>query len=274
MAVSATSAELIYREYMSFFEKAEKHRRWSIFDDIPWDKLDSCPKDPVLARCAETFIGVETYLPDYVGQGINLMRDCFGRAWFLANWGYEESKHALSLREYLKKSGQRTDEEIIAYERQILGRVWQKPFATPRQMTLYGVIQELTTYVFYKKHKKLALDRGDEVLATIYGFIARDEVAHFGFYAACTRILLEEDREGTKRDLAHVFKNFTMPAYDLVPDYEERVKLMRTAGVDHRAFIAEVWLPALKAIGVTRAELVGLDKRPVAEDVAARGLGA
>jgi len=273
MAVSATTAELIYREYMSFFEKAEKHRRWSIFDDIPWDKLDSCPRDPVLARCAETFIGVEMYLPDYVGQGINLMRDCFGRAWFMANWGYEESKHALSLREYLRKSGQRTDEEIAAYERQILGRQWNKPFATQRQMTLYGIIQELTTYVFYKKHKKMALDQGDEVLGAIYGFIARDEVAHFGFYAACSRVLLEEDRPGTLKDLAHVFRNFTMPAYDLVPDYDERVKLMRTAGMDHRAFIAEVWLPALKAIGVSRAEVQGADKKPPA-DIAARGLGA
>ena len=61
------------------------------------------------------------------------------------------------------------------------------------------MIQELTTYVFYKKHKQLALSRGDEVLAAIYGLIARDEVAHFGFYAAVTRVLLEDDREGVKQ---------------------------------------------------------------------------
>ena len=87
MAVSAASAELIYREYMSFFEKAEKHRRWSIFDDIPWDKLDTCPKDPMLARCAETFIGVEMYLPLWVrlygalktGDMINLEVDVMAR---------------------------------------------------------------------------------------------------------------------------------------------------------------------------------------------------
>jgi acyl-[acyl-carrier-protein] desaturase len=257
MTVSPASAERIYREYMSFFEKAEKHRRWSVFDDVPWDKADSCPRDPMLARCAETFVGVEMYLPDYVGQGINLMRDCFGQAWFLANWGYEESKHALSLREYLRRTGQRSDAEIVDYERQILSKQWQKPFTTVRQMTLYPLLQELTTYVFYKKHRALALEKGDELLAAIYGLISRDEIAHFSFYAACSRVLLEEDREGTLRDLAHVFKHFTMPAYDLVPDYEERVKLMREAGMDRGAFIAEVWLPALKAIGVTRAELLG-----------------
>jgi acyl-[acyl-carrier-protein] desaturase len=260
MAVSPASSERIYREYMTFFEKAEKHRRWSVFDDIPWDKVDACPKDPVLARCAETFCGVEMYLPDYVGQGINVMRECFGRGWFLANWGYEESKHSLALREYLRRTGQRTDAEITDYERLILAKQWNKPFGTAQQMTLYGIIQELTTYVFYKKHKQLAIKQGDEVLASIYGLIARDEVAHFGFYAAVTRILLEDDREGVKRDLAHVFRNFTMPAYDLVPDYDERVKLMRSVGMDQRAFIAEVWLPALKAIGVSRTELAGLSK--------------
>jgi acyl-[acyl-carrier-protein] desaturase len=255
MAVSPISAERIYREYMTFFEKAEKHRRWSVFDDVPWDKVDACPRDPILARCAETFCGVEMYLPDYVGQGINVMRECFGRGWFLASWGYEESKHSLALREYLRRTSQRTDAEIRDYEHQILARQWNKPFGTAQQMTLYGVIQELTTYVFYKKHKQLALSRGDEVLAAIYGLIARDEVAHFGFYAAVTRVLLEDDREGVMRDLVHVFRNFTMPAYDLVPDYDERVKLMRSVGMDQRAFIAEVWLPALKAIGVSRSEL-------------------
>jgi len=35
------------------------------------------------------------------------------------------------------------------------------------------------------------------------------------------------------------------------------VKVMREAGMDRSAFIAEVWLPALKAIGLSRADLVG-----------------
>ncbi len=255
MPVSVASAENIYREYMTFFERAEKHRRWSVFDDVPWELADESPRNAKLAQCAETFCGVEMYLPDYVGQGINVMRDSFGRAWWLANWGYEESKHSLVLREYLRRTHQRTDGEIVAYERAILSKRWSPPFETARQMTLYPMIQELTTYVFYKKHKQLALTKGDPLLGAIYGLIARDEVAHFGFYAACARVLLEEDHAGTLSDLAHVFKHFTMPAYDLLPDYDERVKVMREAGMDRTAFVAEVWLPALKAIGVTRAEV-------------------
>jgi acyl-[acyl-carrier-protein] desaturase len=58
-----------------------------------------------------------------------------------------------------------------------------------------------------------------------------------------------------------VFKHFTMPAYDLVPDYGDRVEFMRQAGMDRGAFVREVWLPVLKAIGLTRGELVGYSSR-------------
>ena len=211
MSVSASTSEKIYREYMSFFEKAEKHRRWSVFDDIDWTKASESPKDRCSRAVPRPSSASRCTCPTMSARASTSCATASASAWFLANWGYEESKHALSLREYLRKTGQRTDDEIVAYEKQILGRAWNKPFPTQRQMTMYGVIQELTTYVFYKKHKQLAHSKGDELLASIYGFIARDEIAHFGFYAACTRYLLEEDEEGTKRDLAHVFRHFTMP---------------------------------------------------------------
>jgi acyl-[acyl-carrier-protein] desaturase len=250
-----SASERIYRHYMTFFEAAERSRRWSVFDDVPWDKAEASPHDATLARCAETFCGVELYLPDYTANGLNVMRESFGQAWFLANWGYEESKHSLVLREYLMRTKQRTFEEITAYERVILSNRWSLPFHTARQMTIYGAIQELTTFVIYKKHQKLALDRGDELLAAIYKLIARDEAAHFGFYADVTAVVLDEDPVGTKADLAHVFSNFTMPAHDLVPDYDDRIELMRSAGIDRGVFIREVWVPILNRLGLTRHDL-------------------
>ena len=136
--------EAVYREYMEFFERAEKKRRWSVFSDIPWDDLDPSTYTEDSALCAETFVGVESYLPDYVGQGINVVREMFGQAWFSANWGYEESKHALALREYLVRSGQRTSDQMFDYEEELLSKQWKLPFATARQMTFYGAIQELS----------------------------------------------------------------------------------------------------------------------------------
>ena len=256
MARNQAFRERIYREYMTFFEKAERNRRWSVFEDIPWDTIDTSNNDENAALCAETFVGVESYLPDYVANGINVVRDFFGSAWFQANWGYEESKHALSLRMYLTKSGQRTEEQMFDYEAKILGNRWQLPFSTARQMTLYGSIQEQATFMMYRHQLELARERGDEVLAAVYQRIAKDEAAHADFYRKVIQLELEEHREDVIKDLAFVFANFRMPADDLVPDYETRVEVMRGTGViDRAAFLKEVWFPTLRKFGVTRSEI-------------------
>lgn len=249
--------EAVYREYMEFFSLAEKKRRWNVFNDVPWERLDASTYEDDAALCAETFIGVESYLPDYVSSGINVVREFFGQAWFSANWGYEESKHAFALREYLVRSGQRTSEQMFEYEKAILSKKWQLPFATARQMTFYGSVQEQATFMMYKHQRELARQRGDEVLETIYAFIARDEAAHADFYRKVTQLELAEDREGSIRDMALVFANFRMPGKDLVPDYESRTEVMRaTGGVDRATFLKEVWFPTLKRLGVTREEVV------------------
>ena len=121
--------EKLYREYMEFFAKAERERRWNVFDDIPWDKANPNVSDE-LALCAETFASVEMYLPDYVAGGINVVRDYFGRAWFQANWGYEESKHSLALGEWLQKSGKRTKDDWFDLQERIFSKQWEKPFMT------------------------------------------------------------------------------------------------------------------------------------------------
>jgi acyl-[acyl-carrier-protein] desaturase len=253
--VTRALRERFYRHYLSFFETAERTRRWNVFNDIPWDKVESGPRNERLAVCAETFCGVESYLPDYLGSHVELVRETCGRAWFAANWGYEESKHALVLREYLIRSGQRTSAQMFDFEERLLAQRWEKPFETDRQMTIYGALQEMTTFVIYKKQEKLAASENDEALATVYRFIARDEMAHTRFYEDMIRYHLEDDREGTLADLAHVFKHFRMPAENLVPDYAARVEVMRTAGIDRGVFFNQVWAPMLKTLHLTRHDL-------------------
>src|SRR5688572_17662969 len=160
--------ERVYRQYMEFFELAERNRRWSLFDDIPWSELDASKSDEEAVLNAETFCGVEMYLPDYVAGGINVVRDMFGQAWFQANWGYEEQKHALALREFLVRSGHRTQSQMFAYEKRILSLQWDRPFNTARQMTFYGAIQEGATHMMYRHQQQRAASRGDTVLARIY----------------------------------------------------------------------------------------------------------
>lgn len=251
--------EKIYREYLTFFEKAERERRWNVFDDIPWSQVNREASEE-LALCAETFCSVEMYLPDYVANGMNVVRKYFGQAWFQANWGYEESKHSLALMQYLLRSGKRTEEQMFDLQSRIFEKKWDLPFTTPRQMTFYGCVQEMATFVIYVKHRERAAAANDECLRTVYDFIARDEIAHTRFYQGVIKVLLEEDREGTLADMAHVFANFEMPGVGLVPDYDARILKMREAGIDRSVFIQKVYMPILKFLGVNRHEMLAAQR--------------
>ena len=250
----------MYQEYTTFFQKAERERRWNPFTDIPWDKINKEASDE-LALCAETFCGVEMYLPDYVAGGLNVVRKSFGQAWFQANWAYEESKHALVLTEYLMRSGKRTDEQMADFQNRIFEKVWHTPFDTPRLMTLYGVVQEMATFVIYIKQRERAQSEKCEALHTIYDLIARDEIAHCRFYQTVVKVLLEEDREGTLMDFARVFAEFEMPGVTLVPDYDSRIEVMRSAGIDRAVFLQKVYFPILKHLGLTRHDLLMATKK-------------
>jgi acyl-[acyl-carrier-protein] desaturase len=205
-----------------------------------------------------------------VSGGINCVRQYFGQAWFQANWAYEESKHSLTLMHYLIKSGKRTDEQMYDLQNRILDKRWSLPFTTPRQMTFYGCVQEMATFVIYVKHRERAAAESDECLRTIYDFVARDEIAHCRFYQSVIKILLEEDRQGTLADMAHVFANFQMPGVGMVPDYDERILKMREAGIDRGVFIQKVYMPILKYLGVTRHEMLAAQRNAINAKVEAR----
>ena len=248
--------ERLYRLYRTFFDKAEQERRWNPYRDVPYDKIN--PDAPeCLVTVAETFCCVESYLPDYVSKGINLVRPYFGQAWFSANWGYEESKHSVALLEYLIQSRRRTPEQMFDLQARLMSLDWTLPFDTARRMTIYGCLQEMATFVIYVRQEQRARELGDECLSTIFRLNARDEIAHCRFYEDVVKVLLEEDRPGTLCDIAHVAKGFQMPGVGIVPDYEDRIKVMREEGkVDRAVFLQKVYFPVLKYLEVTRQEIL------------------
>jgi acyl-[acyl-carrier-protein] desaturase len=254
MSVSKNHQEKMYRAYMEFFDTAERKRRWHLDDSIPWERLRP-PADPGnTAICVETFCGVELYVPDYTANGFNLTRPVFGHAWFQANWGYEESKHALAFREYLLRSGLRTEAQYAEYEASIFSKVWNLPFHTRRQMSCYGTLQEMATYLIYAAQRDKHAEAGDEVLQKIFFLVSRDEAAHFGFYRKVLKFEMEDDPQGTLEDLAHVVHHFRMPGVDLIPEYARRLAT-EGVGISSENFLRLGLLPTLKSLGVTRVDL-------------------
>ena len=266
----------MYREYMEFFEHAEKTRRWNPMNDIPWEELetprytdefvqrDGAAERENLAVCLETFCGVELFIPDYTKNGLNLSREIFGQAWFHLCWGYEESKHALVFREYLLRSGLRTLDQYMDYEEEILSKEWQMPFATNRQMACYGALQEIATYLIYASQRDVHRRAGNPVLAKLFDLVARDEAAHAAFYRAFVRFEYEEDPQGTSEDLAHVIAHFDMPGAQLVPDFERRLGVEGVA-ISSKQFLEKGIMPTMRSIGLTRRDMVRANQRREAE---------
>jgi len=244
----------MYRNYLEFFETAERKRRWSVFDDIPWDQLDSSKRTEQTAECIETYCAEELYLPDYTSGGMALTRSVFGAAWFQACWSYEESKHGLVLREYLTRSGLRSAAEFATFEEQLFSSAWRLPFETYRQMACYGALQEAATYLAYKAQREKATQDGDAVLQAIFTFLSRDEAAHAGYYRTAIELELSEDRAGTIADLAYVISEFKMPGDGLIPNYQQRLR-RSGAGISTRRFLEHGLLPTLRTLGTSRAEL-------------------
>jgi acyl-[acyl-carrier-protein] desaturase len=243
-----------YAAYREFFEVAERKRRWSIFDDIPWDKLDSAKNSARKATRIETFCAEELYAPDYGSNGLSLTRPAFGMAWFQMCWTAEEARHGLAFREYLIQSGMRSEAQITDLEEDLFSRRWELPFATIRQMACYGALQEAATFLAYKAQKDLAREEGDEVLEAIFSYISRDEAAHAGYYRTVIQLELEDDRTGTLADLARVIAEFKMPGDGLIPHYQERLR-DSGAGISPRIFLEYALFPLLRTLKTSRAEL-------------------
>jgi acyl-[acyl-carrier-protein] desaturase len=245
-----------YRLFRDYFDRAEKKRRWSIRDDIPWDRCNR-GLNPAIADVVETFCAVELYLPDYLSKLIPQVRANRGRAWMLANWGYEECKHSMVLEDWLLRSGMRSDEQAADMHNEVFAHEWNLPYDNARAMVIYTMFQELATQVHYANLRKVvqreggcpALDKGLLLIAV-------DEAAHADFFRRLVAIYLEDDRPGTLDQIRRVVNTFRMPAVHMLADSHKRMSDVRDLAIfDESIFVGAVYEPILEKLGVERKEL-------------------
>jgi acyl-[acyl-carrier-protein] desaturase len=252
--------ERFFQHYLEFFRLAEDRRRWNLWRDVPWEEVNP-QTSPWVADVVEAFSAVEMFLPDYTAKILQLIRKSRGRAWFQANWGYEESKHSLTLAEWLVRSGKRTEEGMRAYENSLLDNSeWELPFDHPRQMIIYTMIQELATWLNYWNLKAKVEQEGDAALAKALHLISADEKTHYNFFRKGVKVFMEFEPEDTLKDLKFVFEQFAMPAQTLIPGWDDRAKQIHAAGIyGPKQYLKHVYLPILADLGLTRKELEAID---------------
>lgn len=248
--------EAYYRLFREFFDKAEKKRRWSLREDIPWDQVNPT-LNPALGDVLETFCTVELYLPDYIEKAWPLLRRSRGREWFHANWGYEEAKHSMAMGDWLIASGQRTEEQLREVETLVGEYEWNLPHDSPIGMVLYGMTQELATFLHYRNLNR-CLDNepvGDPALSKLLRLICVDERAHHDFYKQVTKLYLDRDRDGTIEALRRVVHTFAMPAVDMLANSRQRVQAIRELKIfDEDIFFTDVVKPLLAELDIPWSE--------------------
>ena len=243
-----------YGLYCDFFDKAERKRRWSLRDDIPWGDVNP-GLNPALADVVESFCAVELYLPDYVWKLMSKYRSSRAWSWFYANWGYEESKHSRALEDWLLRSRQRTDEQLADLQGKVFAHEWNLPQDHPVAMIAYAMVQELATGLNYRNLRLHVDAQGDPALSKLLGLLSVDEQSHHGFFLKAIRLFMEFDRADTLRQVHRVLHNFAMPAiYELV-DSRKRVAEIKALRIfDDYIYLKDVYQPVLAALGVTRQE--------------------
>jgi hypothetical protein len=149
-----------------------------------------------LADVVQTFCMVELFLPDYLSKQLPQVRGNKGRAWMLASWGYEESKHSMVLNDWLLKSGHRTEEQLHDMEDSVFEREWSLRYDDPLASVVYTMVQEVATRVNYRNLRKAAGGRCP-ALDRLLELVQVDEAAHGHFFRQLVSIYLEEDRAAT-----------------------------------------------------------------------------
>ncbi len=245
-----------WRMYREFLARAERKRRWSLCDDIPWDQCNP-GRNPAIADLVESFTAVELYLPDYTSKILPVVRSSRGHAWFYANWGYEESKHSLALGDWLLRSGHRTEEQMADLEGMVFQREWNLPHDSRLGMLVYAMTQELATFLSYRNVRRHAeRGDGDPALVRLLTFVAVDEAAHYDFFRRCVAVHLEHDREATLEQMRRVMNNFAMPAIADLADSRRRLAAINEMEIMNQdVYYREVYLPILEVLGVSRAEM-------------------
>lgn len=256
----------VYLAYEDWFQEAEKDRRWKVHSDIPWEKTTKGNIPEELVTIVEAFTGIELVLPDYISELLHFHRKCRGSSWFIANWGYEESKHSMALDKWLIDSGSRSEDQLKDYQNKIYNQHYQTHCRSHRHAMIYTTIQELATCISYVKLEKLVREYEDPALNKLLYFIFRDEMAHHKFNLEVVKLHMEEDREGTLKDLIWEFKNFKMPSLDIIPDWKRRNQIIQDRNVmNPEVFTDSIFLPIFKALEINKKEWKSLSKELEAE---------
>ncbi|MEX2534701.1 MAG: acyl-ACP desaturase [Trueperaceae bacterium] len=227
----------LYRWYTS---RSQETRNWNPDKSFDWRTMKR-DFSPSLVQVIQGFFAVEYYAPDYVNEILQLVRRSHGRSHFQMRWGSEEEKHADTWENTLLFGRLRTPAFLEEYKYNLRSKVHRSLWEDkPLHSIIYTVFQERATQLNYLNLLKIAkgksdkpqhADDADPVLAKVAQTIAVDEAAHYNFFLEGVRLFLYYYPQRTLEALREVLEHFTMPAAELVPDWDEFFDAVYRGGI-------------------------------------------
>jgi acyl-[acyl-carrier-protein] desaturase len=260
------------RSFEAYFAKAMKVRNW-VPNELPLTEMHQLGHklSPDTVVMIQAYLGVEEYVGDYVQDGLELLHNNRVRRNLQLAWGMEELKHGWAWELVLLHSEQRTETQLHEYIEEVLSHKWtmrenHPGLDDPLGVLCYAMVQERATYFNYDEMRKrirheyglpersstMERKRGYQIgAAGAFQIVGQDEIAHHGIFLDLTRIHMRYLPDETLETLLKVFRGFTMPALDLIPDsqlLEDAMK--RTLLHTPRKQVVQVNNPILDALGL------------------------
>src|SRR4051794_25777597 len=189
--------------FIEYFGRSMRTRRWSPWHDLPVDEIREL--GPRLSEdtidLVEGFYGIEEYIGDFIRDGLESFAVSRTRRNLHLQWGAEEFRHGVALEQVLLHTGARTQEQLDAYNAEIMANHWSAAghvgVENAFDGTVYAMFQERATYVNYEglrariraEYGLPARNTADEAqrghqlgVAEAIRLIAQDEIAHHGMF--------------------------------------------------------------------------------------------
>jgi acyl-[acyl-carrier-protein] desaturase len=260
------------QSFEGYFTKAMKVRNW-VPTELPIAEMHQHGHklSPDTVTMIQAYLGVEEYVGDYVQEGLELFHSNRVRRNLQLAWGMEELKHGWAWELVLLHSEQRTQRQLDEYIEEVLLHKWtmredHPGLDTPLGVLCYAMVQERATYFNYEEMRKRIRheyglpekasteerQRGHQIgAAGAFQIVGRDEIAHHGIFLDLTRIHLRYLPDETLETLLKVFRGFTMPALNFIPDAALLEDAMqRTKLHTPRKQVTHVNNPILEALGL------------------------
>ena len=254
--------------YESYFAKSAKTRMW--FPDRLKERDEMASYGHLVSEESKEmllgFLGIESYVDDYVFDGIDNAGDSLSNRGLYIQWGFEERRHGQTLRHCLIDSGLYTREFVDGYLDEASEYRWTFKIqtgyeATPLRAAAYAVFQERQTRWNYTQLRRHIWEEygsptnsdGHPLYPAVAGalrFPETDEGAHEANFSNIVRIYLKYFPDLALEALMQVSTHYQMPVVQL-PNGEEFIRCVLAAGMgDPRPVVNEIMNPALQRMGL------------------------